>query len=216
MDIATMASYFDLLQDKYGSTYYTDLEKSLLLQRAQIQFVKELLPTEPNNPLNLELSQDTISEIAPLIYELPYVNMSSLGVITKSSIGTALNTAVTGGILWRPLSIGWELGVSKLPISYVRHNDIWKFYANAFKKPTVNNPKVRETASSYVIAPVSTSAKIYFTVLKYPVEVDIATDVSSDLPDHTHDKIVAIALELTGVASRDAALAQLLQLKKNG
>lgn len=211
-----MASYFDLLQDKYGSTYYTDAEKSLFLQRAHIEFVKELLPVDDNSKVNIELSQDTISQIAPLIYEIPYTNMNSSGVILKSALQTALTAMNATAIIWRPLSIGWELGGSYKPLKYLRHNDRWEFADNYFKKPDSANPKIRETYNSYVVEPVSTGAKVYFTLLKYPAIVDIATPTNSDLPDFTHDRIVAIALELAGVASRDAALAQLLQLKKNG
>jgi hypothetical protein len=66
---------------------------------------------------------------------------------------------------------------------------------------------------------VSISARIYFTVLKYPITVNLdydtpANNVNSDLPDFTHDKIVALALEYAGISSRDEALAQLVQLKK--
>lgn len=216
MDIITMASYFDIIQDKYGSTYYTDAEKDLFLQRAHIEFVKELLPVRNEDTQNIELSQDTISQIATLIYELPYFNMDSTGTVPKSSIETALNTAISGGVLWRPLSIGIILGGKSVPAKYIRHNDRWEFANNYFKKPSIDSPKVRETASAYLFEPITTSAKIYFTVLKYPAVVSISGNISSDLPDHTHDKIVAMALELTGVASRDAALAQLLQLKQNG
>lgn len=216
MNIATMVSYFDILQDKYGSTYYTNAEKELFLQRAHIEFVKELLPVNEISKENIELSQDTISQIAPLIYELPFMNMDSSGIISKSSIQTALTNAVTGGILWRPLSIGLYLSGKNMPVKYVRHNDRWEFANNYFKKPSNTNPKVRETGTNYVFEPILTGAKVYFTVLKYPALVSISTPTNSDLPDHTHDRIVAIALELSGVASRDVALTQLLQLKQNG
>jgi len=211
-----MASYFDLLQDKYGSTYYTDAEKSLFLQRAHIEFIKELFPVEDRSNTNAELSQDTISQIAPLIYEIPYTNMNSSGVITKAAVQAALTAMSATALVWRPLAIGWELGASKKPLKYLRHNDRWEFADNYFKRADSANPKIRETYTSYIVEPVSVSAKVYFTLLKYPAVVDITGGVSSDLPDFTHDRIVAIALELAGVASRDAALAQLLQLKKNG
>lgn len=216
MNIATMVSYFDILQDKYGSTYYTNAEKELFLQRAHIEFVKELLPVNESSKENIELSQDTISQIAPLIYELPFMNMDSSGIVSKSSIQTALTNAVAGGILWRPLSIGLYLSGKNVPAKYVRHNDRWEFANNYFKKPSNTNPKVRETGTNYVFEPILTGAKVYFTVLKYPALVSISTPTNSDLPDHTHDRIVAIALELSGVASRDVALTQLLQLKQNG
>ena len=76
-----------------------------------------------------------------------------------------------------------------------------------------------ETATGYQFGPINTGARLYFNVLKYPKvvildDVTPANNVDSDLPDFTHDQIVALALELAGVSSRDENLEQLLQVKK--
>jgi len=215
MTVTEMKSWFNILQDKYGSTYYTDGEISQFFQRAQIEFISKMLPGG-RMVENLELSQDSISKISPLIYELPFQNMSSTGVVTKANLQSALTVLNNTALLWRPLSIGWVLNGQYRPVKFVRHNDRWEFAVNFFKKPSLTNPKVRETYNSYIVEPTNIGAKLYFTLLKYPNKVDIAGAVNSDLPDFTHDEIVSIALELTGIASRDTALAQLLQLKNNG
>lgn len=213
--IATqMAQYFEMLQDKSSSSYFTPAEISLFLQRASIEFVKEHLPTDDSR-LNIELSQDTLSNLSPLVFKLPQITMPSGGVVTKQSVQTALTGISAQGILWRPLSIGWELAGSKRPVKFARHNDNWAFYPNFFKRPSNEKPIFIETASDYIIEPATANAKLTFTVLKYPALIDVVAPVNSDLPDHTHDKIIAIALELAGVSSRDVALAQLLQLKNN-
>jgi hypothetical protein len=214
MNITTMGQWFDLLQDKYGSAYFTDAEKSLFLNRAQIEFVSDLLPTDPTKVINAELSQDTISQIAPLIVELSYLSPNSSGVITKANIQAALTSADSGAIMWRPLAIGWTYGGIEVPASYIRHNDRWEFQKNFFKRPTVNNPKVRETATSYIFSPATTNARIYFTLLKYPREVSISAPTDSILPDFTHNKIVAIALEFAGIGSRDSNMTELLKLQQ--
>ena len=211
-----MASWFDILQDKNGSAYFTDSEKALFLNRAQLEFVEELLDGNGKTELNIETTQDTIQKIAPLIYELPYQSMNSSGVISKGTIQTALTNMNADAIVWRPLAIGWELGKSKLPIKYLRHNDRWEFEGNYFKRPSVKNPKIRETYTSYLISPVSLSARIYFTLLKYPLEVDITNTIDCELPENTHNRIVAIALEFAGVGSRDTVLSQLVSLQQNG
>jgi len=215
MTVTEMKSWFNILQDKYGSTYYTDGEISQFFQRAQIEFISKMLPGG-RMVENLELSQDSISKISPLIYELPFQNMSSTGVVTKANLQSALTVLNNTALLWRPLSIGWVLNGQYRPVKFVRHNDRWEFAVNFFKKPSLTNPKVRETYNSYIVEPTNIGAQLYFTLLKYPNKVDIAGAVNSDLPDFTHDEIVSIALELTGIASRDTALAQLLQLKNNG
>lgn len=215
MTIATMAQLFDLLQDKYGSPYYTNPEKSLFLNRAQVEFVKSYLPDGEKDGNNIELSEDALSDLEPLIYALPAMRMSTLGIISKSTVQTALTAAIAGGIMWRRLNTGWTLGGDTRPVKWTRHNDYYEFKANAFKNPSIKNPRFYVTASNYTFDPISTSANIYFTVLKYPVTVDIDGVISSDLPDHTHNKIVALALEFAGIGSRDENLAQLLQLKSD-
>lgn len=214
MTIAGMAQLFDILQDKYGSPYFTNAEKSLLLNRAQTEFVNSFLPTDGDEK-NIELSEDAMAQLDTLIYTLPYTTMNSSGLVTKASIETALQAIVPGALLRRRLNTGWVYGGKTKPVGFVRHNDWYKFVANYFKAPSLDNPKMNETATAYQFAPVNTSAKLYFTVLKYPVVVDIDTAVDSDLPDHTHNKIVALALEFAGIGSRDENLAQLLQLKAN-
>lgn len=216
-----MGTWFDMLQDKFKAPYFTDAEKTVFLQRAHIGFVKDMLwPDGKNGSDNLEVSQDSIAQIATLIYELPNpISMSSTGVVLKSTLQTALTGVSATAIMWRPLAIGWDLGADVHPVSYVRHNDWYKFQENYFKNPTAENPKTRERATDYQFLPIRPSAKLYFTLLKYPAKVVLDTvtpvnNVNSDLPDFTHDKIVALALEYAGISSRDEALAQLLQIKK--
>lgn len=214
MTITTMATFFDLLQDKYGAPYFTNTEKSLFLNRAQVAFVHELLFPDKDEDidLNIEYSQDTIAKVAPLIFTLPYLQMNSSGYVTKAAIQTSLNSMLNGAILWRPLSIGFVSGVNSRSVSYVRHNDWWKFQENYFKTPSMDNPKCKETVTEYQFLPINLNAQLYFDVLKYPLTVDIDSVVSSDLPDFTHNEIVAIALALAGVCSRDQALLELKQV----
>lgn len=220
MTAAEMGQYFDLLQDKFSSPYFTDAEKTVFLQRAQVGFVRDLLfPEERQDKVNLELSQDTLNQVNTLIRTLPYFNMSSNGLIPKTGVATALNTLSSGAVLWRPLSIGWTVGGDTRPVKFVRHNDIWEFKQNYFKNPSSLSPKWTEDGINYTIYPTYSGAKIYFTVLKYPTPIVVdsvtpANNVNSDLPDHTHDRVVALALEYAGVSSRDEALAQLLQIKR--
>jgi hypothetical protein len=38
--------------------------------------------------------------------------------------------------------------------------------------------------------------KYYIRYIRKPVEVDIVGDVSSDLPEHTHDELVKLAVQM--------------------
>lgn len=217
MTIDKWGQFFDILQDKYGSPYHTDSEKTLFFNRAILDFVGQFLPADGESG-NLELSEDATSQIATLIYDLPYTTMDSSGIVTKATIQTALNGQIAGGLLWRRLNIGWVLGGDTLPAKWTRHNDWYQFMRNVFKVPSVSNPRFYETATKYQFSPIQTTAKLYFTVLKYPVSVVLdsvtpANNINCDLPDFTHNKIIALALEYAGIGSRDENLAQLLQLK---
>lgn len=214
MTVTQWAEFFDIIQDKYGSPYYTNDEKSVFFNAAITEFVKSLLPDEDRGT-NLELSQDTLSDLEPLIFTAPQFTITGQ-YLTRSALETAL-TAQTTAPVWRLLAMGWVQGEKRRPVKFVRHNDWWEFQQNAFKKPTSDNPKYKVESTRWVIDPTPGSAKLDVTVLVYPdiVDVDAGTP-DCNLPDHTHYKILAIALELAGVSSRDEALAQLLQLKKNG
>lgn len=206
MTIAQWATYFDIIQDKYGSPYFTDAEKSLLFNRATVQYVQQFFDVRQPAELNIEFDRDSIASLSTLIYELPSITMSSTGIITKAQIQTALTGVLGGALLWREIEIKATLGTSVNPVNYTRHNDWAQFLNNAFKTPTNDNPKCYETALDFRFLPVNQTTQIVFTVVKYPITVDITGAVSSDMPDYTHDKILAIALELAGIASRDEAL----------
>lgn len=211
MTIAQWKTYFDLLQNKYGTEVFSDSDKSLLFNRAIIDYVSSMLPGEGNN---VELDADTKAKIAPLIYPISYKNMTSSGVIAKSTIAAALDSVLSGALVWRVLSIGWKIGDNEFPVKFTRDNDWYEFQRNYFKKGYNDSPRYKEDYLNYVFKPINTSAKIYFTVLKYPVEVSIASAINSDLPDFTHNEIIAIALEMAGIASRDVALAELLKAQQ--
>lgn len=215
MTIAEMALYFDILQDKFGSPYFTNTEKSLLLNRAQIIFVKEMLPTDKDVDLNIETNADTVAVVSPLIVPLTGISNPFSGSITKVALQANLTALIPDALYWRVLAVGYTVdGTNFKPLKPVRHNDWYAFAENEFKSPTDDNPKYRETYIDFQVLPNNTSATIYFTILKYPVVVDIDTNVSSDLPDSIHDKIVSIALELAGIGTRDQMLFEMSKIKK--
>lgn len=214
MTITEMARYFDILQDKFGSPYFTNPEKSLLLNRAQVIFVKEMLPTDADSDLSLETNADTVAVVSPLIVALTPIQNPSNGSVTKTNMQSNLTALIAGALYWRVLNIGYSIdGTSFVPVKYVRHNDWYAFMDNYFKNPDDSNPKYKETYIDFQFLPNNISANLYFTVLKYPALVDIDTNISSDLPDSVHDKVVSIALELAGIGTRDEMLSALSRLK---
>lgn len=213
MTVTEMTTLFDVLQDKYGSPSFLDSEKELFLNRAQLQYVNDMLPDNDGGIINIEKNQDTFKNISPLVFDLGYMNMSGTGEILKSDVVTKLQLASPGASLLRELSIGWTIGSDKKPVKYTRKNDWYEFQRNFFKKPKLSSPRYHENSTAYVFEPIHPGAKIYFTVLKYPTKMSISTPTSCELPDHTHDDIVVRALILAGVASRDELLVSLTDAK---
>lgn len=210
MTIVEMLNWFDLLQDKYGTPYFTDDEKVEFVNRAQTEFVNQFLPDTNEDSVNVELNSETLHKLRPLIFELSEDTMDTSGKITEADITTNLQTISGEGSasFIRILSIEIKKLGKKQQAKLLRHNDKAAFEQNVFKKPAYGNYKFLFQNNSIQFRPTDTAAKIYFTVLKTPINV-VNPGTSCQLPQDTHNEIVAIALEFAGYASREEILTQI-------
>jgi hypothetical protein len=102
MTAAEMKEYFQILQDKYGSSYHTDEEIEVFLNRGQLDEVIALLPPD-GSILNVELNQNTINIIEPLLFMVG-ATMSSSGVVLTTALQSAINTDYSlSDVYW----LGW-------------------------------------------------------------------------------------------------------------
>lgn len=220
-----MHGWFDILQDKYNAPYFTDTEKDEFINRAQSTFVNDVIYTQlyptlqdgERGPQVLSAIESTLagSEILkPLILEdLAVVTATpNWDLIANSAINTAVAAAANAGDEFMHF-IGLETAGSTFTagriVRFVRHNDYLRFKHNIFKAPSNTNPIWRLVRSGLKVegATALTGAESFLvSVIKTPTDVDIA-GTDCELPDFTHDKIIAIALEFAGVATRDEALA---------
>jgi hypothetical protein len=211
MTITLMKDYFNLLQDKYGSPYHTDTEIETYLNRAQLDYVTDLLPPD-GSELNIELNQNTIMRIHPILFTTGNVNMvSGTGAVLRTALDSAIvaATGITGAKLLRVLAIGWN---DARPVTYTRKNNWYSYINNIFKAPSDKKPRTHEDGASWVFRPIDTTANLVFMGVRYPVSVSISGAIDCELPDLVHNDIVARALELAGIGSRDEMLAQLQKL----
>jgi len=175
---------------------------------------------QPLTPLiaNIVVAGNTVTSVT---YVSGGIGLQGGNVVTSApggipGPGGGFSVGIVSGVMfWRELSIKAIVGNLSMPVSFVRHNDWAQFLNNSFKTPTINNPKVYETALDYRFLPVNSQMQLVFTVLKYPQFVDIDAGISSDMPDYTHDKIISIALQLAGVASRDVAMIELQKARES-
>lgn len=218
MDISAMKSYFDLLTDKFNSPYFTDGEVERFLNSAQIEFAnkivfEQLFPSMRQGergaqPLGSAESTMEGSEALDTIIEIDQaVTTSAAGAITRSDIETALSNRKYMHILsvYTPSSGTTNLGADRI-VRYVKHNDYIRSKQNDYKRPTPNDPVYRVHSGGIKIDPVTAAEPILLTLIRKPIEVSISGGIDCELPEFTHEMIVAIAVELAGIASRDEAL----------
>lgn len=229
MNIIEMISWFDIIQDKQNSPYFTSAEKTQFIQRAQVKYVNELIfqhlfPSSRKSEgaarvySSIEATVAGSEVLEPLLMVDIPVSSDALGVITRASIESALQliSGDTKGYV-AISTLAMDLGnQSFLPVRFVRHNDYFKFQNNVFKKASASQPQYRIERETIKVAPTGVFDYL-ISVVKEPIDVvyDEATpanNVDCELPEFTHDDILAIALDDAGVSSRDSALLQLKQL----
>jgi hypothetical protein len=204
MTYSQMRDYFLILQDKFGSPYYTDDEIALFLNRAQIDNVMSLLPID-GTELNVELNENSMSRLAPLFFGSSTTMLAVSGVVLKSTIQGTIPTPMI-----RLLAVSYN----SIPAKYTRYNNWLTYLNNVLKAPTATAPRFYEEALNWAFRPVDSTAALTFYGIRQPVELLGDGTVDCELPDFTHNDVVSRALELAGVGSRDQILSELKQLNK--
>jgi hypothetical protein len=212
MTTPQLLEFFDILQDKYGSPYFTEDEKLLFLNNATVAYIDSFFPTNEEAPGDAEINWSTEQELAPLIFTLPEITESVTGGITVDEATTALRTlsADTECSIYRILRVGVLRAGEYYKVRIARHNDILEFQNNYFKKPTTTNARYTLENGLYQFYPTDQIGQIQLTVLKSPKPLALSPQVDPELPLSAHLKILAIGLEFAGVASRDDVLKGML------
>lgn len=219
MNINEMRSWFDVIQDKFNSPYFTDLEFEEFINQGQQNFVNEVFygqfaPSTAQAEKGGQVMNPTestlqgLESIRPLVISDLSMNSSITGLILDSEINDAVS-ALTGQsnqqymhILSIILNDG---GVSRIA-RFVRHNDYIKFNTNSFKKATSRAPLYRLSRFGVVLDPVGVR-NYNVSVIKKPISVSLESSIDCELPSEYHGLIVAYAIQLASVSSRDEALA---------
>jgi hypothetical protein len=219
MTIIEMLSWFDIISDKESSPYFSDAEKLQFLNVAQDDYVNELvfsvyLPTLSNRegPARVysaaESSSSGLEILEPLLVPELTLPSSEGGEITRTQINAAINTAVGHPSTYVAIdSVSKIVGSASIPVRFVRHNDFYAFQSNVFKAASANQPQYRLFKDKLQILPIGV-ANYKLSVVKRPRRMvfDLVTpgnNVSCELPEVAHNKIVSIALEHAFKATRD-------------
>lgn len=215
MTTVEMLNWFDLLQDKFGAPYYDVAHKLDFLNRAQFEYIKGLFPDNEGGRINVEYDWNVLQNVAPLVYELPPLTMSTSGTIPISTLVTQLQTLSgdTSADVYKLLSIEYKQGSKRFPCRVLRHNDKAAFEANYFKKPDYANPRYLLQNGNLQFRPIDDQTPIFITVLKTPRALSVSPAVDCELPVTTHNEIVALALQFAGIGTRDVLLANMNQMQ---
>ena len=214
MTIEEMHQWIDIIVDKVGSPYFTDNEKDLAIQRAEIKFVNGFFNRliDTHNAENTSVDEDMIY---PLI-EAVEVDSNPKGSIKFSDINTAIDTLKNDGNTYKFMYIlRVEQGAlncattgAYYPSRFVRHNDRGRLEANYFKMSTSTDPSHSYLSDSLSVYPKDRNSSARITVVRYPLKVYKAqsqeeVSVNSEMPDLTHNAILYSALEYLGIAIRE-------------
>lgn len=96
---------------------------------------------------------------------------------------------------------------TSLPVRFVRHNDFHKFQNNIFKAASAFQPQYRIFKDELKFLPAGVAA-YKISLIKRPIRmffnpITPGENINCELPEVTHNKIVAIALEHAFKATRD-------------
>lgn len=226
MTVQDLHSWFNILLDHYNEPYFIDTEVDQLINAGAMELVndivfKEFFPTLGENEKGLQAlnSMESVQQgsevLQPLI--VPDLSVAVTGnIASNTAINSALQTA-TGDVkdkAMHVLSVSYSLSGDERVVRYVRHNDRGRFKRNSFKAPTERNPIFSIVRNGLLIEPNVSPVKV--TVVKEPRKVSIEDNITLDLPEFVHQRVIAYALALSGVATRDDVLLQLQKISGNG
>lgn len=200
--------YFQILQDKYGSPSVTTAEALDYLNHAINEYLNRIFPDNQGAVVNFEQDKLVTANIQPLIYDVS-TSTDSAGLLTNTALNTALVAlAGAGAEYFRIGAIGATVDEVTYPVRYIRANNLWTYTRNAFKTPTETNPRFELVAAGLQTYPQQVQDLVISLVKKPKVLTQATITDQIEFADYTLYPIIAIALQLAGVATRDEELIQ--------
>lgn len=226
MTIQSLHDWYNILLDHYNEPYFNSAEIDRFINNGAISFVtdivfKEFFPVLGENEKGAQVldSMESVSQGLEMIQPLVFANIPvvlSAGIAPNEWINSTLR-AITGDendSVMHIVSVSHTLDGEERVVGFVRHNDRVRFKANVFKTPSEKNPKYSIVRQGLLVEPSIDIVNI--TIVKYPRKVSLLNNITLDLPEIAHQKVIAHAIAQSGVASRDDVLLQLQRMSGNG
>lgn len=198
----------NILQDKYGSPSVDEDEAVDMLNMAMFEWLNRLFPSNLGGVVNFELDANTLTNVKPLVFAVTLTSNSS-GFITNAAITAALVSfgAPAGSTWYRIGSLGIIVDDKRYPIKFQKHNNKENSFRNYFKKPLYPNRLKYQIQQDGIQCNIAAALSlIAMTVVKTPRLMNLLGTGEPELDDQNMYNIIAIALKLAGVATRDEEL----------
>lgn len=211
MTTAELISNFSYLLDERGSPNLEDDEILVLLNAAQLERLRRLIPDDQGGLVNFDFDRNTLGNIQTLIYSRSITPVAADSGTEHSVItNTAMETAViaagadAGSKVYRVTNLKYD---SK-PIKYISHNKLASYQANYFKAPSESTRYYTLVSGGLRIFPALTQA-VNVTMIKAPRILTAGN--SPEWNDQNCNLIISIALQLASQATRDGELLSTIQ-----
>jgi hypothetical protein len=206
MLLSKVIEIFLILQDKTGSPNVIEDEVIDLVNMAIEEYLDRVFPDNEGGTVNWEYDTNVTANIQPLIWTLTSLSTTSGGILTTTTVNTALQTATSdvNAAYFRVGSIGYTASGETIPVKYIKQNNRWSFEQNYFKKPSVTKPRWTYIADGFQFYPATTLTPLTLNVVKEPkvlTSANLADEM--EFSDYACYNILSIALKLAGVATRD-------------
>lgn len=201
MTTQNCVDYFSILQDKYGSPNLEPDEIVDFLNHAQNEWLNRLVPDSQGGVVNFDEDSNTFSQVRPLVYTVTTV-MTDEGYVSNLNALLATETGDSGAQYFRTVRAEMVTSGVTYPIKYVKQNNIASFRRNIFKTFTTTNPRYTVIARGLRFYPIDQTVSLVLTLMKKPRVLDL-TGTEPEFDDYTMYAIIAIALQLAGVSTRD-------------
>jgi hypothetical protein len=191
-----------LLIDSIGSPYFEDSEILDFLNIAQLEVLNRMVPDSLGGVVTLELDQNTLENIRPIIYTIttgPTAGLLLTGNIVNNLRSDSGDSTCS---LFRVLNIA--VNSSNQLVRFVKHNSLYAHMTNVFKAPATTDLAYTSIAGGFQLYPITTNVVMKMTVIKTP---KIMTDSNTpDWDDYVMNQVILQAVKLIGVPTRDEEL----------
>ncbi len=242
MNLPQMHEYFDVLIDKYGGIYFTSEEKDTFFTDAINEYILDSIEQRSNVKLtrtktpevltSLESTIRSLESIQPYIYNVVVTADATTGNVNISDLNEAIRFSEEGvESLGIDYSSKYIMSVAKRntpytskldakKVKFVRHNDIYEFLENDFKKPSSTNPAFLlnkqeleilppDTTGIYNISGIRSVEPIRYDEANYGEENDNSVEPAID--NMYKQRIVRLAVSLAVASVGDLQKAQLIK-----